>query len=156
MKQFLSIFSLVILGTSLLAATVTVRPQNAEIILPQNAGLIQKTAAEELQKHFRLITGKSVPIVAAPSSGKYGFFIGPPAGFRGSELTPEEARWEITPESARFYGEDFLEKHHIRGCWETGTRCGTMFAVYEFLEKQFGVRWPEPGDSGIYFHPPRN
>ena len=95
-------------------------------------------AAKELQTHLELITGKTIPLVKSNQvkAGNYVFHVGKAPADADEKYQPEEARWEITPDAAYFYGDQ---------------NNGVMFAVYDFLENELGVRWPGPGD--IAFKP---
>ena len=115
--------------TGLGAGEIIINPGQSVIAAAQS----NDPAAKELKTHLELITGKTIPIEKAgpPRKGVYVFHIGKaPAGADGKYL-PEEARWEITPDAAYFYG----DKNN-----------GALFAVYDFLENELGVRWPVPGD----------
>lgn len=128
MKRILLLCTL--FTASLLFGTdIEIDPSTAVIVAPPS----EKVAAAELQKHLRLITGVQIPI-RAKADHEFAFTLGnPPAE---TKLSPEETRWEVTPDGVRLYGE--------------GPN-GTSFAVYDFLEKQFKIRWIEPGDRGICY-----
>ena len=84
-------------------AGLTVDPERAVIAAEPR----QEGAAAELKTHLDLITGKSIPVVKKNQikSGNYVFYVGrSPAGSEG-KYQPEEARWEITPKAAYFYGD---------------------------------------------------
>lgn len=115
---------------------VTLDPQQCCIVIPEAAQPVHTAAARELQKHLALITGVEMPIIAVTEEAlSYRFFVGIPAPDDTRPLAPEEARWTITPEAGYFYGDD---AGHL----------GSQFAVYGFLEDEFGVRWLAPGDRG--------
>jgi hypothetical protein len=121
------------------AQPVVVKPQECRIVLPEAADKVKIAAAEELQRHLRLITGMEVAISAAAEAGAgYRFCVGIPAPGDTRPLAPEEARWVITPEGTYLFGDD-------------ERRCGSQFAVYAFLEDQLGVRWLTPEDRGISY-----
>ena len=109
-----------------------------EILIDPDKALIvaeprQDAAAADLKKHLDLIAGKPIPLVSHDQikPGSFVFYVGrSPAGSDG-RYQPEEARWEITPKTAYFYG----DKNN-----------GTLYAVYDFLENELGVRWPAPED----------
>ena len=90
-------------------------------------------AAKELQTHFEKITGVTVPIVSkaeeAPA-GSYLWRLGiAPAGEPTSGYKPEETHYRVTADAAYFWGDG---------------RAPEM-AVYRFLERALGVRWPWSG-----------
>ena len=132
-------------------ASIAVAPRNAVIVVAsveQTEGNrqerrreIRNEAAAELQKHLQLITGVEIPITdegAAPA-GKYLFRIGTAPEGAAEEFAPRECRWRVAAKSAYFYGDKTLNS------------LGVQDAVYDFLERQLGVRWIEPGDGGIVF-----
>ncbi len=143
-----SIFVLLMTAVSLYlhAGTIEVQPDRAVIIQAQNADAVQLIAAQELQKHFELITGKKIEILkgGTPPAGYYPFYIG--RIDEKEKLKPEEAVWRADQNGCRFYGDDNA------GRLSSG-KSGTLTAVYDFLEKNFGVRWIEPGDRGIVYRP---
>lgn len=128
MKQFL--IPALLFCALLPCPALEVDPAKALIV----AGNSENGAALELRKHLKLITGVEIPLRKQAEGGSFVFRLGnPPAG---TVLQEEEARWKVTPSEAHIYGEG---------------RNGTAFAVYDFLEQQFQVRWIEPGDRGISF-----
>lgn len=97
-----------------------------------------REAADELREHLKLISGVEIDVVSeiAPDDDRYVFNVGVvPLGVEGP-FQLEEARWRVTPTATFFYGSE---------------RNGALFAVYDFLESQLGVRWIEPGERGIAF-----
>ncbi len=148
MKKLLAA-CLLCLGFVLAAEPVAVSPANAEIVLPPDAGGMAKVAALELQKHLKIITGMEIPVNEQASAGQYTFlFSGVPAG---KTLKPEEAVWKTQKDSTVFYGDDTPSRRDasVSSIIFVEQKSGTLTAVYDFLEKQFGVRWLWPGDGGI-------
>ncbi len=130
---------------------IEIRPDKAEIILPAGSNPIVRIAAGELQKHLKLITGTEIPIRREHVSGFYPFrFTGVP---NGEKLRPEEAVFTAGKDETAFYGDDTPFKSSLDdfSTLTYGNRFGTMTAVCCFLEKQFGIKWLWPGDSGIVF-----
>lgn len=134
-------------------AAVTVDPAKAVIVVQKDADGVILFAGRELQKYLRLITGKKIPIVNEAPKGKYPFIFGTPAGVK---LQPEEARWEVTKEATRLYGDSvytgakWVQLHKVLS---PSTKSGDLTAVYDFLEKQLGVLFLAPGPSGISYEP---
>ena len=136
MKLIAEILSVLMLAGTLSAAEANLTIDPAWTVIVSESG--QNTAAAELKTHLDLITGKSIPVVKPDQikSGSYVFYVGrAPAGSDG-KYQPEEARWQVTPKAAYFYGDK---------------NKGTLHAVYDFLENELGVRWPAPED--IAFKP---
>lgn len=124
--------------TNIAAEEIKIRPQDAVIIISYNANFKTNLAAQELQKHLTLIGGEKVPIFVQNQKNidKYCFFVGILPFNNKNKLAMEEACRIVTKRSTYLYG---------------GESYGTLFAVYNFLEDNFGVRWVEPGDNGICF-----
>lgn len=116
-----------------------VDPAQCIIVLPPQNDNDVSSAASELQKHLKLVTGLDIPVVESglAKEGKYAFFVGIPYPADEKPLAPEEARWQVTPEGTFLYG--------------APKSSGVSFAVYDFLEDQLGVCWIEPGDKGIAY-----
>ncbi len=130
----------------------TFTPQNPVIVLAGKAGSIQRFAAAELQKHLQLITGAEIAIAAKAPAGSYPFYVGQIPADDTKPLVREEARWRVTPQGTWLYGEDFTPgKDRPDDVFIPSARTGTLTAVYDFLEKQFNLRWLEPGDNGIVY-----
>lgn len=131
--------------------TISVKPENAIIVVPSKIEgnpkqvsrltKLYKVASEELQKHFKLITGSDIPIVDDGNvpPGKYPFYIGIIPADDKKPIVSQESRWVITPKGACFYGDT------------EGYGTGAQYAIYAFLETQLGIHWVEPGDQGIVF-----
>jgi hypothetical protein len=133
MKKLLPLSLLCILA-GLSAAEITIDPARSVI----SARQANDPAAQELKTHLELITGKKIPVLGGGQVRRNAFIfhIGKAPAGAPEKFQPEEARWEITPDAAYFYGE--------------GTK-GSLNAVYDFLENELGVRWPAPED--IAFQP---
>jgi hypothetical protein len=129
------------------------------IVCPGN-NIAVTFAAQELQKHILLITGHKVPIVPKYDSNKKVFYIGVVPETDKKALQPEESRYLIARDAVYLYGEDNIADNRssdIETITNFGSnRTGTLFAVYNFLEKELGVHWIEPGDDGIYYIPSVN
>ncbi|MBR4666481.1 MAG: DUF4838 domain-containing protein, partial [Lentisphaeria bacterium] len=149
-----------ILWAMLISATVTisavsVTPEQSVIVVDKKADGTVQFAAQELQKYLKMITGTEIAIVDQPAAGKYPFFFGQP---KGISLKPEEARWEVTKDHARLYGDSTpVGSPEINLPKQLGTdnRSGDLTAVYDFLEKQLGVLFLAPGKDGVSFKPVR-
>ena len=146
MKRIIS-FLFAVIVTFLSSAEVTVKPENAQIILSEECGGIAEFAAKDLKHHLKLITGKNVPIVKKPQKGKFTFLFTCPPGMK-----PEEARYEVTAHGVIFSGDDEKCRRGQRFAFDR-RRTGSISAVAEFLERQLQVRWVAPGDDGIFYIP---
>ena len=129
MKRISLIF-LICAGISrCLAGDIEIDPDNAVIV----AVSLKEPAVQELKAHLDLISGMSIPVTTsegAAKPGAYVFYVGRAPDAVQTAFRPEEARWEITPDAAYFYGD---RNGDVRN------------AVYDFLESELGIRWPAPG-----------
>ena len=146
MKRIIS-FLFAVIVTFISAAEVTVKPENAQIVLSKECGGIAEFAAKDLQHHLKLITGKNVPIVKNPQKGKFTFLFTCPPGMK-----PEEARFEVTGQGVTFAGDDEKCRRGQPNAFDR-RRTGSISAVAEFLERRLQVRWVAPGDDGIFYVP---
>ncbi len=95
-----------------------------------------RTAAAELEKHLALIAPGRM------GGGEIVFVVGKaPAG--ASAPGRFESYVRAVDGKIYFWGDDTV--------YEKTTAKGTLFAVYEFLDKALGVKWVFPGDDGIVF-----
>jgi hypothetical protein len=140
-------------------ASIDLAPAQCRIVTPAAPNPIVRFAVAELQKHLALIGGVAIPATSSPGAAHAGpqpfpIYVGIRASDDTRPLRPEEARWRITPAGIWLYGDDTL---NVTAPTDAATavryenRTGTLFAVYEFLEQNLGVRWIEPGDAGIAF-----
>jgi len=134
-------------------------PEKSEIIIPENANPIVQFSAEELQKHLELISKHKIPISSKKTNAPFKFYVGIISENDKTPLNPEEARYRITPSSVYIYGDDAMLENiqaPLGSVLARSNRAGTLFAVYCFLEDQFGIKWPEPGDDRIVFTVQKN
>ena len=134
-----------------LLSGVTVAPEKAIIVVDKNADGTVQFAAVELQKYLHWITGRKIVITDKKIPGKYPFIFGTP---KGVSLKPEEARWEVTGEYTRLYGDSTLIGTPRIQVWKIigpRTKSGDLTAVYDFLEKQLSVLFLAPGKNGVSY-----
>lgn len=124
------------------------------IVTPEKALPVVQAAAEELRDHVRKASGAELPIVAEdqrPESGACIFLGATQAAEAAGLAIPENVpnAFVIKRINGSLFivgddsnGEPFWIQHGNR------TRVGTLFGVYEFLERRLGVRWLWPGDLG--------
>lgn len=135
--------------------------KHAVIVIPDNANKVEKYAAGELQYHIKESTGITLPIVKEEKKpqGKGVIYLGAckktaEAGIKMNNFEPNTGIVKTVDgdlfiagdSSHRVFGSD-----KNKGPWQTyviPTRVGTLFAVYEFLQKQLAVKWLWPGKSG--------
>jgi hypothetical protein len=120
----------------------------AVIVTPDAPTRVVRYAAEELVRHVEKASGVTWPIVTE-STATTGprIYLGPCRVF-GTELealAPEAARLRVTDEAVFIAGDDGGGDP-----LEVSTRAGTLWGVYEWLERDLGVRWLWPGDLGTF------
>lgn len=129
------------------------------IVVKPDANEIARFAGEELRKHLGLILGQDPRIETASRPRGLNFYVGvrPPNDAEPFQQL-EEARYTIDDGAVYLYGDDdvvfkydVLEDNVAKSGAIAHNRMGTLFAVYAFLENELGVRWVEPGDTGISY-----
>ncbi len=127
----------------------------ADIVLPAKPNATERFAADELAYHLARMTGSDFTVISeaelAASRRPWHFFIGATAaakaaGLDGSSLALEERRLKTDGSALFLLGRD-VNHGAIEDLWAGSSR-GTLFAVYDFLEKTCGVRWIWPGKKG--------
>ena len=131
---------------------------DAEIVLPDRPTLAAQWGARELQWHLLKITGAELPVLPesqATNGAAVKLFVGATARARASGLTPPlfqpgEHAYQILSNAVVFAG---IDKEDYRTLtYDPDTLALTPFpdqfdargsvdAVYDFLERQAGVRW---------------
>jgi hypothetical protein len=109
----------------------------------------QLLAAAELQEHIRIMSGATLPIVKEsdldPDPSTTLILVGQSNltaefGVDTTRLEPETIVVKTVERALILAGED--------GGGGSNIRTGTLWAVYDFLQDQLGVRWLWPGDIG--------
>ena len=126
----------------------------ATIVVPDEALPVVKFAAEELVYHLERASGAKLTIAEESERPRAGalVFLGRcqatvEAGILPGELQPNERIGKLVKDRLYLVGDDSdgpatWIMHNNR------TRVGTLFAVYELLERELGVRWLWPGKLG--------
>ena len=125
-----------------------------EIVIPEKPNVSERIAADELKHHFVKATGGSFRIVTetAPKSGLRRFYVGRAAANGGVDvaaLKPEERIVKGIGGDVFLAGGDRGVNGGYRPGDTGGKACfGTLYAAYDFLENEMGVRWIWPGELG--------
>ncbi len=129
---------------------------NCAIVIPDDAMEIHRYPAQELRDHLRAVSGAEIEIVAesqCPADVAHRLLVGPTKAAREAGLDPDA----LEPEAIRILtaGDDLLilggdrigpgDRDDALG-WNN--QVGTLYAVYDFLQDQVGVRWLWPGETG--------
>ena len=131
---------------------------NTEIVLASDASETTRFAAKELQAFLYLIFGKAIPVVNQVSKDKVSFILGVNAWSKEAKLdTAKLVRdsFLIRTDSSKIFIaglDDPKEKPEQAiqkgGVWSQLYERGTLFGVYDFLERVVGVRMYFPGELG--------
>ncbi len=143
-------------GSSLLAMDI-VRNGKATsvIVIPNNAWPVVKYAARELQYHIERATGAKLPIVTEsekPTNITNIIYIGncketiKQIGTSKS-LSPNAFTSKLVDNKLFLFGHD-SPGNPLGVLHGNNTLCGSLFAVYDFLEKTLHVLWLWPGRLG--------
>jgi Domain of unknown function (DUF4838) len=138
------------------AGTVRLADENsvATIVTPEQPPGVVQYAAEELAHHVERATEKRPAIVTEGSISVLGtdtlVFLGDTnfarkAGIQANAFAPENATIQTVGNHICICGRD-----GSGSALDLDTSAGTLFGVYEFLERFLAVRWLWPGDMGTY------
>ncbi len=126
----------------------------AVVVIADNSCPVAKYAAQELVLHLEKASGARLEIVResdAPRVPPVRIYVGSTeaaarAGIDVSGLSSEDAvirtGRNVLYIAGRYGGDDPLD--------ELNPDSGTLWGVYEFLERELGVRWLWPGKLGTY------
>lgn len=126
----------------------------AVIVVPESPQPISEYAASELAHHIELATGVALSIVresSIPETAQHRIYLGSTkaAADSGIDVTllPSEAFVLRTIDGDLFIA---AEDGPGQPLDMDNTFSGTLWGVYEVLERGLGVRWLWPGDVGTY------
>ena len=137
MKFFTLICCTMLLG-SVFAYEIVISDETGRLAFPPDGEY--EYAAEFLQRHILASTGKKLPVVteskASPDTRK--IYLGPTRAAGKYTFVFKPEGFILQPDGANLIicGEVF-----------GGLDRGTLFGVYEYLERQFGIRWLYPKDK---------
>jgi len=137
------------------AAADVVIDATSEIVLESNAPYATRLAAEELNFFLKGALGSPLPVVAERTPGRTAIAL----GVRQDAAPAERDGFviEATNGTVRIYGNDddvpggdisATCRHGKEAPWQPHFRRGTLFGVYEFLERHAGVRTYFPDALG--------
>ena len=141
-------------GSLLSAAELT--GANAEVVVAPDAPPATRFAAAEMTNYLARVLGHEIPLVPAPTEGRYAILLGTNAWSRAAGLRPESLPRDsycvkIGPNRAYIAGCDSPTQDPARqiaqgrvGHFERAT----LFGVYGFLDRHAGVRFYFPGELG--------
>ena len=128
------------------------KPEKCAIIIPSHPNSVVIYAAKELNYHLKKATGTELPVLVEGDQEipqKYCIYLGRcQAALRagiGTAGMPDNSFMIKTTDDAIFLiGVDGLGAPP----GDDSTSMGSLFAVYEWLERQIGVLWLWPGELG--------
>ena len=136
---------------ALLAAAVVLTP-DSEIVVAKDAPAATRLAADELGFFMKGVFGRPLPVVAGRTPGKTAIILG---GAVPKGLGVDGFVIDAKDGAVRIVGEDGdaadLNKTAFladEAPWQVCFRRGTLFGVYDFLERHAGVRMYFPGELG--------
>ena len=126
---------------------------HADIILPDTPDHAEIFAAGELQYHLGKVTGTAPAIVkeSEKSAMNYHFYIGDTraarnSGIKKAVLAMDSRILKAVKDGVVFIGGD---RNGVKVGHQWSAACqGTLYAVYDYLENDLGIRWIWPGELG--------
>lgn len=114
----------------------------AQIIVPAQPTFLEEFAASELQNYFEKMSGMKIPILKENNIGEHSYSF-----FLGETKRAAEVGIQLSEE---MMGRDGFELKSIPGgiIVQGKNDLGTVFGVYELLERYFDIRWFMPGEIG--------
>lgn len=148
----------------------------AIIVTSDNPSLVAQYATQELQWHIERATGVRLMVMPesnAAVSPLNHIYVGKTiasqnAGINADDLAPNSFRTQTTANALFLIGKDDEGKpddpatRSYKSAWgkfgfvtgapplDDGVSMGSLFAVYDWLEHQIGVKWLWPGELGTF------
>ena len=135
---------------------------NAEVVVAPDAPPATRFAAAEMTNYLSRVLGHAIPVVTAPTKGRYAIVLGTNAWSRAAGLRPETLPRDsycvkIGPDRAYVAGCDDpardLARQIAQGSIILHCEHATLFGVYGFLDRHAGVRFYFPGELGTVVPP---
>ena len=126
----------------------------ADIVLPVQANMAERFAADELRHHLEKATGAKFPVVRDGASSEteftWHFHVGATDAAKSAGLCGgfkmDEFAVDVSGRCMYLRGGD-RDGNTVGDAWSAACQ-GTLYAVYEFLERKMGVKWIWPGELG--------
>ena len=123
-----------------------------EVVIPEKACPVEKFAAKELSEYLGKIIGSKVPVTTTPTKGKTSFLLGnagaPATGVDLKTIDRDGFVIKSIGEDIVIAGTDDPAENPAKHTFFREK--GTLYGVYEFLERFGGVRFYFPGDIGTF------
>jgi len=139
------------------AFAVELHPDGTEIVIAPEAPSPVRFAAKEMESFLGRVLGANVPRVDSPSKGKSSIVLGGNKWSRAAGIDPDRLPDDgfcIVASSNCIYicGKDDdngdFSGRLKRGTYGCSGKRGTLFGVYEFMERYAGCRFFFPGEMG--------
>ena len=132
---------------------VQVPANRLEVVIAKDAAPTVRFAAAEMTNVLARMSRVAVPVVNAPSEGKYPIFLGVSKWSAEAGLKPETLKRDsycvsIDEKRTIICGCDDPKRDPARGFDASGYERATLFGVYGFLDRHAGVRFYFPGELG--------
>ena len=165
--MFVSLLSLAALSMAAQPGAEAASPDAVRLVVDGKAAAVVVTADEpapvaeyaaaELVRHVKKATGATLPVAvesAVPDGYASRLFLGMTRAARAQGIAAEP----LAPEAfvLRSVGRDLFivgDEGDGNPLSPHNSKCGTLFGVYELLERGLGVRWLWPGPLGTYVPP---
>ena len=150
------VLGLVAIAVCATCGAVVLEPGRTEVVIGGDAPKTVRFAAMEMTNFLAQAWGRTVPLVTTRTPGRAALVLG---GEPTANLPRDGFVIEAGTDVIRIYGEDDpkadlaaqVAAGIVDGASGLGVRNsahGTLFGVYEFLERHVGVRFYFPGDMG--------
>ena len=145
--------ALLVLLASACAARGDVRlaAGSIDVVASNGACPVVRFAAAELTNFLSRATGRQVPVVGAPRPGRTAILLGDASGMDVASLSRDAFVVSVCDGRIAIAGRDDPRKDPVQtvvagrdGRFERGT----LFGVYDFLEREIGCRFYFPGELG--------
>ena len=139
---------------------MTLAPGNFEIVMGNSSGVV-KFASQELAQVLSEVFGIKIVPVAQSSGKKYQICVGDAKLAKALKIDPDQFDRDgfiirTVDNKILIIGRDNPQSNPARHAYSTGNKgeWGTLFGVYDFLERFAGVRFYLPGKGKMGNHYP--
>ena len=123
-------------------------PENVRIVVAKDApDSVRRIAAVELGYLLGQVLETKIKVVEMPEPDTVSIFLGAASGFDVKDFARDQFRVKIDATGVRIAGRDGLEPRKT-WTWERSYERATLFGVYDFLEREVGMRFYFPGELG--------
>ena len=143
-------------GASSLLPAAEITGARTDVVVSPDAPPAVRFAAAEMTNYLSRVLGHAIPVIPAPTEGRYAIILGTNAWSRAAGLRPETLPRDsycvkIGPDRTYIAGCDSPTQDPARQLaqgWLGKFERATLFGVYGFLDRHAGVRFYFPGELG--------